>query len=39
MDGVIKARETVLIRLQKLYIGSSLQLWREAYRILKLNHR
>lgn len=39
MDGVIKAREMALVRLQKLYIGSNLQLWREIHHILKLNRR
>lgn len=34
VDGVIKARDAALLRLQKLYDGSRLQLWISVYRIL-----
>ena len=34
MDGVIKARETALLRLQKLYNGSRLRLWVSVHRLL-----
>ena len=34
MDGVIKARETALLRLQKLYNGSRLRLWVSIHRLL-----
>lgn len=34
VDGVIKARDAALLRLQKLYDGSQLQLWISVYRIL-----
>lgn len=34
VDGVIKARDAALLRLQKLYNGSRLQLWISVYRIL-----
>ena len=33
-DGVIKARETALLRLQKLYTGSRLRLWISVHRLL-----
>lgn len=34
VDSVIKARDAALLRLQKLYDGSRLQLWISVYRIL-----
>ena len=33
-DGVIKAREAALLRLQKLYNGSRLRLWVSVHRLL-----
>ena len=36
MDGVIKARETAMVRLQKMYNGSRLHLWISVHRLLPL---